>query len=184
MTEYKYPKFPIIFGVLICLFVNRFIVLTSRNAPVEINSSYDENNNERELALFERVVDGDTIVVLLNGEDVKIRFIGIDTPESVASDDSRNCDEGREASNYTKSLFMPGESVFLEYDEEKTDKYGRTLAYVYFHDGTMIQDVLLSEGYAKLYTVWPNTMYAEHFEEIQNEAQIQCKGFWANYYTY
>lgn len=113
-----------------------------------------------------RVVDGDTFVISLNGSDTKVRLIGVDTPESVASDEylektgKENSEAGKTASDYTKSL-IDGKTVYLEYDASTEDKYGRLLAYCYLSDGRMLQEILLSEGYANLMTVQPNVKYVE-----------------------
>lgn len=126
-----------------------------------------------------RVVDGDTIVVSLNGEETKVRFIGIDTPESVNPDESKNTANGIIASQWTKD-FLDGKQVYLEYDVQKTDKYGRTLAYVYLLDGkTMVQYELLKNGLAEIMTIEPNTRYEKIFIELEKEAKENKIGFWS-----
>src|SRR5688572_18099377 len=76
-----------------------------------------------------RVIDGDTIEIEQDGKPVKVRLIGVDTPETVHP--SKPVEEyGREASKFTTNL-LKGESVFLEFDKDKADRYGRLLAYVY-----------------------------------------------------
>lgn len=117
----------------------------------------------------ERVVDGDTLVVELDGESTKIRLIGVDTPESVHPDQSKNTPEGEEAAEYAAEL-LEGEMVYLEYDLNRMDQYGRTLAYVYLEDGTMVQELLLEEGYAQPDPVKPNTKYAQRFELLAQMA--------------
>lgn len=118
-----------------------------------------------------RVVDGDTFVIEQNGKDVKVRLIGVDTPESVASQEyldrtgKENTEEGKKASEFTREL-IEGEIVHLEFDAQTEDRYGRLLAYVYLDDGRMLQDVLLEEGYANLATYPPNVKYVDRFEEI------------------
>lgn len=117
-----------------------------------------------------RVVDGDTVRVNINGEETKVRMIGVNTPESVASDESRNTPEGEVASEYTKSL-LEGKQVYLEYDEERYDKYGRTLAYIYLDDGkTMVEELLLEGGYAEVMIIPPNDRYETRFRDIAEEA--------------
>jgi micrococcal nuclease len=111
-----------------------------------------------------RVVDGDTIVVSIDGTDTKVRFIGIDTPESVHPDKSKNTPDGKAAFEYTARL-LDGKSVCLEYDAERLDSYGRTLAYVWLDD-VMVNRLLLKQGYAVPLTIAPNTRYAEEFEEF------------------
>lgn len=128
-----------------------------------------------------RVVDGDTIIVDINGTGTKIRLIGVDTPESVHSDASRNVAEGTTASDYTKAL-LSGAQVYLEFDAGQYDKYGRTLAYVYLADGTMVNSLLLREGMAKTMTVQPNVKYSERFLKDQSYAQEHENGFWADYF--
>ena len=125
-----------------------------------------------------KVVDGDTIRVMIDGEETKVRMIGIDTPESVHPDKSKNTEEGEYASDRVKDL-LEGESVYLEYDVSSEDQYGRMLAYVYLDDGeTMIERILLSEGLASIMTVQPNSKYADEFYNIQKKAREEGKGFW------
>lgn len=115
-----------------------------------------------------RVVDGDTYILNINGEDTRVRLIGVDTPESVAPDNyhKENTDEGRLVSEIVKEKMAAIEFLYIEYDVGRTDKYGRTLAYLYFPDGTMVQDWLLENGYADAAAYAPNTKYAEHFGSI------------------
>jgi len=125
-----------------------------------------------------RVIDGDTILVDIDGEETRIRLIGVDTPESVSTDESKNTAEGKEASEYTDGQ-LTGKQIYLEYDEGMTDTYGRTLAYVYLEDGeTMFNRILLEQGYAQVMTVEPNTKYAEEFETLEAAAKEAGAGFW------
>lgn len=158
---------------------------------IEIPNTDDgvnETNNEDsvlESYTVEYVIDGDTFIVSMDGYSTKIRLIGVDTPESVASDaylqssGKENTKEGKEASNFTTDL-ITGKTVYLEYDTDKTDKYGRTLAYVYLDENkeTMLQDVLLEKGLACTMTVKPNTKYQAHFAEIEAQAKENSAGFW------
>ena len=126
-----------------------------------------------------RVVDGDTIIVDIDGEETRVRLIGIDTPESVNPDESKNTEAGDLASAYTKEL-LSDETVYLEYDIDKTDDYDRTLAYVYLSDGvTMVNKLLLENGYASIMTIQPNSKYANDFYELQKAAQENQIGIWS-----
>lgn len=131
-----------------------------------------------ELYTVERVVDGDTLKVNIDGSTITVRLIGIDTPESVYPDENKNTAQGKIASDYVKEL-LACSSVRLEYDAEKYDKYKRVLAYVYLEDGTMLNALLLKEGYAKTLTVEPNTKYEEYFSRLQEEAKAANEGFWS-----
>ena len=124
-----------------------------------------------------RVVDGDTFVADINGEKTTVRMIGIDTPESVHNDDSRNSKFGEVSSEFTKKM-LNGKNVELEYDTNRTDQYGRILAYVYLN-GEMVNEILVEEGYAVAKEYPPNTKYSEVFSAAQEDAEARKVGMWA-----
>lgn len=127
-----------------------------------------------------RVVDGDTIIVDIDGEKTRVRFIGVDTPESVNPDKSLNTVQGAIAADYTKEL-LTGKQVYLEYDKEHTDKYDRVLAYVYLSDGeTMVETELINSGMARTMAIEPNTKYASYFEQLEAAAVEKKIGIWSN----
>ncbi len=130
-----------------------------------------------------RVVDGDTIVVEINNEEKKVRLIGIDTPESVASQEyldrtgKENTEAGRTASDYTKSLLTAGQTVYLQKDTSDTDRYGRLLRYVWLEvpddkDSVteiatkMLNGILVKDGYAEVATYPPDSRYCSDFGYI------------------
>lgn len=127
----------------------------------------------------ERVVDGDTIIVLIDGKSERVRLIGIDTPESVRPDyPVEYC--GREASQFAKEL-LRGKSVRLEYDVERRDRYGRLLAYVYTagEGGQIfINAELLKAGLATALDIPPNTKFARRFYKFQRTASEKGRGMW------
>ncbi len=123
------------------------------------------------------VTDGDTFKINYNGKETKVRLIGVDTPESVHPDTTKNTEYGEEASNYTKNLIQ-NKTIKLEFDVSQTDKYGRLLAYVYLENGEMLNEKLLKEGYAKVATYPPNVKYVERFEKLQKQARENKIGFW------
>lgn len=131
------------------------------------------------------VVDGDTFYLCNDaGAREKIRLIGVDTPESVHADESKNVEEGKVASNYTKELLEGAGEAYFTFDAQIQDDYGRTLAYAYIatDDGfVMVQDLLLYEGMARTMTIQPNTQHAAHFIEVQRDAQANGRGFWGDY---
>ena len=120
----------------------------------------------------ERVVDGDTIIVSGVG---RVRLIGVDTPESV---DPRRPVEffGKEASAFTRRL-VDGKRVRLEYDWERTDRYGRTLAYVHLPDGSFVNAEIIKQGYGHAYTRFP-FKYLDEFRRFQREARRAGRGLW------
>lgn len=132
-----------------------------------------------------RVIDGDTFVIQ---GGVKVRMIGIDTPETVKFNTPVQ-PFGKEASNYTKKL-LTGKPVRLVYDVQPKDRYGRELAYVYLQDGTFVNALLLKAGYARIMTIPPNVNHADEFVKLQQQAREANKGLWGapltpegNYYV-
>ncbi len=137
------------------------------------------NDTEAEKAQVLRVVDGDTLIVRLNKQQVRIRLIGIDAPESVHPDAAKNTDMGKSASAHLKAGLHKGDTVYLTYDKEKTDKYKRTLAYVWLAnppqnpteedvENLMLNGILVAKGYANPKAFKPNTLYKKVFESIAN----------------
>ncbi len=139
-----------------------------------------------------KVYDGDTFRCRLeNGEEVKVRLIGVDTPESRVNPKARRDARreglslkqivrlGKKATEFTKKLIPPGTVVYLETDVQVHDKYGRLLAYVYLPDGRMLNEVLLEEGYAKMMTIPPNVKYVERFRKAQRRAISEGRGLWS-----
>jgi micrococcal nuclease len=122
-----------------------------------------------------RVVDGDTAHMDLDGEDVTIRFIGIDTPETVKPGAPVGC-FGRQASDYVHRR-LDGASIALEFDVERIDPYGRTLAYVWIGD-ELFNRTLVAEGYATVTTYPPNVKYVDEFIAAQRRAREVGLGVW------
>jgi len=124
-----------------------------------------------------RIVDGDTFVCRFpDGKEEKIRLIGVNTPET--SHQKKGVEYyGKEAKEFTKNT-LSGKRVKLELDMQPRDRYGRLLAYVYLEDGTMLNALLVQEGYAQVMTVPPNVKYHDMFLKLQREAREQGKGLW------
>ena len=127
-----------------------------------------------------RVTDGDTIRVRLVGADeTSVRLIGVDTPERARPNTPVEC-FAEEAARYLAGLLPVGERVRLVYDVEHTDRYGRTLAYVYrLSDGLFVNLALALAGYAEVLTVPPNVAHAEQFRAAAAEARDARRGLWA-----
>lgn len=136
-------------------------------------------------AVVVRVVDGDTAVFRLNGgAEEKVRFIGVDTPESTNEIEPY----GKEASAYTKRVLAVGKTVYLEEDAEERDRYGRLLAYVWLEPPTELSDAelrdklfnarLAIDGYAQQMTIAPNVKYADQIGAFVAEARSADRGLW------
>lgn len=140
-------------------------VLTNANPPTDTSAGSEIPGNYTATVL--RVVDGDTFVVNYNGVEETVRLIGVDTPESVHPDSSKNTDAGFAASEFT-TVYLTGKEVELEFDVQQRDQYGRLLAYAYL-DGEMFNEKLLKTGYANIATYPPNVKYVDRFIEIVNK---------------
>jgi micrococcal nuclease len=123
-----------------------------------------------------RIVDGDTIEVALDGEEEHVRYIGIDTPETVAPGQPVEC-FGHAASRLNTSL-VEGEQVRLRFDRELRDQYGRLLAYVYV-DGELVNAALVRRGFARTLVFPPNTLHARLFARLQQQAADAGRGLWS-----
>jgi micrococcal nuclease len=129
-----------------------------------------------EESVVTNVVDGDTIDVLVEGRELRVRYVGIDTPETVDPRRPVEC-FGREASERNREL-VEGRSVGLERDVSETDQFGRLLRYVWV-DGEMVNAALVEEGYATATTFPPDVKYADLFASLQFQAREAGRGLWS-----
>ena len=121
------------------------------------------------------VVDGDTIRVDLRGEETPVRLIGIDTPEKDGPYTDEEC-FGVRATQYT-ARSLGGREVELEFDVERTDRFDRTLAYLWI-DGALFNEGILRDGFAVLATFPPNVRYVDRFTTAQRRARDEQAGLW------
>ncbi|MDP3997654.1 MAG: thermonuclease family protein [bacterium] len=146
--------------------------------PVEttqaVSTEVEQQPAAVEGVLVKRVIDGDTIE-LETGQ--KVRYIGIDTPETVHPDKPVQC-FGKEASAKNTSL-VAGKRVRLEKDVSETDRYGRLLRYVYVGD-TFVNDYLVRQGYANSSSYPPDVKYQEQFKQAEQEARVNKRGLWGS----
>ncbi|WP_333784251.1 thermonuclease family protein [Thermocrinis sp.] len=172
------------------LFFSILFLLLSYSCSKDVQADKGEVKNKTPCRVV-RVIDGDTFTCTLkNGEEIKVRMIGVDTPETRESPKlEKDVDRtglsreeiikmGEEAKEYTKKLLPKGEVVYLEQDVQPTDRYGRVLAYVWLKDGRMINELLVMEGMAQVYTIPPNVKYQERLLKAQKRAMQEGKGFW------
>src|SRR5262245_32315975 len=126
-----------------------------------------------------KVVDGDTIWVNNNGQRLKIRMIGLDTPETVDPRKPVQC-FALEASAQAKTI-LGGQSVFLETDpsQDSVDKYGRMLAYVWTGSGRLFNLDMIADGYAYEYTYDLPYRYQHIFRIAEDDARIHERGLWS-----
>jgi micrococcal nuclease len=124
-----------------------------------------------------RVVDGDTIRVHLGDRTERVRYIGIDTPESVKPGTPVQC--YAERASQANAALVAGRRVRLVADAERRDRYGRLLAYVYREpDGAFVNAALVRDGYARTLTIPPNVAHAGDFSRLAGQARQAGRGLW------
>jgi micrococcal nuclease len=129
-----------------------------------------------------RVIDGDTIEVSIGGQDEDVRYIGVDTPETVKPDTPVQC-YGPQASAENHGL-VDRRTVRLVFDRERRDVYGRLLAYVYTRargeagKSRFVNATLVRDGYARTLTIPPNTAHAALLGRLQARAGRAGRGLW------
>lgn len=137
-------------------------------------------NAEKHEVTLNNCVDGDTAWFNLNGEKIKFRFLGIDTPESVHPKKSTEL-YGKNASEYTCSLLTNATKIEVEYDENsvKTDKYDRHLAWIWVDD-ILLEQSLISIGYAEVAYIYGDYKYTNDLCLEQEKVISNKEGIWAN----
>ncbi len=124
------------------------------------------------------VVDGDTIDVVIDGREERVRLIGIDTPETKKRNTPIEC-FGPEASAFTESLLPVGTPVRVERDTVNRDDFGRLLGYVYrADDGIFVNYEIVRQGFAQPLTIEPNSTHAELFVDASRAAERADLGLW------
>lgn len=137
-----------------------------------------------------QVVDGDTLRIEMDGQEEAVRLIGIDTPESKINKKAKkdsiktNYDietitaMGKEAARYVRTLVRKGDTVEIEFDVQKRDKYNRLLVYAYLSDGKMLNEEIVKAGFANIMTYPPNVRYQDRFVRAYREARDTKRGLY------
>lgn len=123
------------------------------------------------------IIDGDTIAVVIDGRSYRVRYIGIDSPETADPVHGRE-PFSAEATEANRRL-VAGRVVGLERDTSETDRYGRLLRYVWVGN-VLVNAELVRQGYAHAATFPPDVKYQALFLRLQQEAQAAGRGLWAS----
>ncbi|QQS44272.1 thermonuclease family protein [Candidatus Roizmanbacteria bacterium] len=147
----------------------------------ETNALAEIDYRSMQRATVSRVIDGDT-VELETGE--KVRYIGVDTPETKHPNKPVQC-FGREAAQKNKEL-VEGKEILLEKDVSETDRYGRLLRYIYLpnpeatDEAIFVNELLIEQGFAQVITYPPDVKYHPLLLQAQQQAQSEEKGLWGS----
>jgi micrococcal nuclease len=119
------------------------------------------------------VNDGDTVTLRINGKEYRTRLIGMDAPEMGQKP------WGKRARGHLRMLLKDVKwRVTVETDLIKYDKYDRLLVYLWTPDGEMLNERMLRDGYALLFTIQPNSKYADRLRKAQRAARYEKRGIW------
>lgn len=143
-----------------------------------------------DIATVREVTDGDTLRVSFQGKSERLRLIGIDTPENKPNERalkfSRKNNQdleiiialGKKAAGFVRQILPADTALRLEFDVEKRDRFGRLLAYAYLPDGRMLNEVIISSGFAYPLSVPPNVRYSARFRSGFDDARRARRGLW------
>lgn len=179
MTKRQKKKiYKFIYALIILIVVtilNHFELLKEDENLVEPTISQEQ------LVTLDSCVDGDTAKFNINGEIKKVRFLAIDTPETVHPYKSEE-EYGKNASEYTCKKLKEANNIKLEYETNlyKFDKYDRLLAWV-FVDDNLLQEELVKIGYAKVRYIYAKYTYLDKLLETQKIAKQEKNGLWYDY---
>jgi len=142
----------------------------------------------REPARVMRVINGDTLTILYRGRYEEITLIGVDAPETTMNDKTYEdalrqstspdtiIDWGNRSGDFVKHFLGYGSQIWLEFDIQKRDRFNRLLGYVFLPSGTLLNELLLKEGYASLLLIPPNLRYRDRLSEASRLAIRNRKG--------
>ena len=151
------------------------VVLLIAHSGVETREAARERGGGSARARVIRAIDGDTIEVRLDGRVEEVRYIGVDTPETVKPGTPVQC-FGHRASDFNRRL-TEGRAARLRFGVERRDIYGRLLAYVRV-GGRFVNAVLVRRGLARSLTIAPNDRFAPLFRRLERRAAVAGRGLW------
>jgi micrococcal nuclease len=124
-------------------------------------------------ARVRQVHDGDTITLRFEGRNYRARLIGLDAPEM------EQHPWGRKAKKFLIGIMRSTNwTVYVETDVERQDKYGRLLVYLWTKKHAFINETMIADGYAVVFTIKPNTKYSDRLRKAQGRARNEQKGIW------
>lgn len=141
--------------------------------------SYRVINGSNKISIeLDSCIDGDTAWFIVDGKKTKVRFLGIDTPESINIKE----EYGVDASNYTCDMLKNAKDIYIEFDSnsKKYDKYDRMLGYV-FVDNNNLSELLLSKGLAEVKYIYDEYKYIDRLCNSQYVAYKSRLGIWEKY---
>lgn len=164
------------------LFMSLLVVFPVSSYALTEEDTTDTNTTsvKTEIVTLEACVDGDTAKFRTEANEViKARFLAVDTPETVHPTKGEE-PYGKDASNYTCETLTNAKEIKLEYDNnsDEEDNYGRKLVWV-FVDGVLLQDSLISQGYAEVAYLYDDYKYTSMLQDSEALAKVNKVGIWS-----
>lgn len=153
----------------------QLVVTPTSSASAQSPCDLHPNDERYTPAHVKRVVDGDTILVTVDGQEYRVRYIGVNAPESVKPDTPPE-PFGVKASDYNKHL-VNDRDVCLERDVSNEDKFGRWLRYVYL-GSAFVNEQIVRDGYARAVTYKPDVKYQSILDAAERDARQADRGLW------
>lgn len=157
---------------------NPAVRMPGSTAGRDVETSGASGSSKGQAATIERVVDGDTVVVQLDGASERVRMLNIDTPESVKPNADVEC-LGPEASIFLTDILPAGTPITLQYDVERRDRYDRLLAAIFTSDGVFVNAQVAAAGYADVVVFGANDRFEPDIREAVEAARASGLGLWA-----
>lgn len=153
-----------------------FILIVFCVVGISFYGLIDTTNNSKEKIELVDCIDGDTARFIINGKEEKVRFLGIDTPESTNIQE----EYGVDASNYTCDILNSSNNIYIEYDinSNKRDKYNRILGYIFIDDKNL-SELLVLNGYAEVKYIYGDYKYIDKLCKAEYIAYKERKGIWS-----
>lgn len=154
----------------ICVIILGFILLVScKKNSVEVNDFKKVN--------FNKVVDGETIKISIDGKLEDVKLLLIDVPKIRGGYRFSN-----EAKKFLQGKLSNKEYVYLEMDGQDRNKQGKILAYVWYNDGEefkMLNEEIIGEGLARVAYVFDGAKYLDNLNLVQESARVERKNIWS-----
>lgn len=168
-----------IFIIIILFFIIAFFGTIKLNENNIIKNESIDNYENRIKVKYVSSIDGDTAKFVLNGDNVKIRFIGINAPEIKHDENEESEPYGDEASLFVKNLLENAKKIEIEYEKNASvkDKYDRVLAWIWVDD-KLIQEEIISNGLAKTYMLQKNYKYYDKLKNAERKAKEKKIYLW------
>ncbi len=173
----------VIFGALLMFWwtdAPENVPLQAPSVPAtEVEAVETQAPSERTYYPVIKVVDGDTLTIERDGKPVTVRLIGVDTPESTTTRTGSIECFGTEATTYARTIVSARVALEADDTQDTYDRYGRTLAYVYLEDGTLLNLKMIADGYGHEYTYRTPYVLQSEFKAAEAAARAGGRGLWS-----